>query len=266
MNILSVIAASRRRFDADTVAFSSASGATDLSGIDAIARYMRSEGLRSNYRLYPKRSAQNAGSGSTVYGIGELTANNMTLVGSPTWGSGGIAMNTTTQYAHIADFLDNDTVTCFIRRSGAVGSAISFMASQWDFSGNERSWAVVSGGSGDATKFRLQRSLDGETVNAENYETATGKITTSSTCYVGQWIAGGGRSAWINKTSQSLTLQSGSAQTARLDSPDSILINAAGVVGSVAALAGGTYTAFCVVRGTITTTQRETLTDLINAL
>jgi hypothetical protein len=251
--------------DPDVAAFVAASGAIDTTGINGLATYLKAEGLWNNARFYPMKSAQNAGSGSTVFGLGGTTPNNMTLVNSPTWGASGIAMNSTTQYGHISDFLDADTITVFVRRSGTVGAAITYMVSQWDFAGNERSWAVVSGGSGDASKFRLQRSSDGGSANAENYETATGKVTTTDTCYVGQWINGGTRAAWINKTSGALTLQAGSAQTSRINSPDSILINAAGVVGSVAALSGGTYLNLCVVRGTLTDAQREAVTDLINA-
>ena len=251
--------------DPDTAAFRDASGATQLSGIDAIAKYMRAEGLRNNYRLYPKKSAQNAGSGSTVFGIGGLTANNMTLANSPTWGSSGIAFNTTNQFAHISDFLDAETITVICRRSGTLGAGGTWMFGQWDFAANHRSFGLLASGSTISAGV-INRSSDGGSTNSESYATPSGYLQTADASYVTQWTAGGGRSAWGNKILQSLSLTSGTAQTNRFNSAASIMLNAVGTPASAAGFMGGTYTAFCVVRGTLTTTQRETLTDLVNAL
>ena len=254
--------------DPSISAFAAASGATDLTALNNLAKYLRSQSLLSSVRCFPFKSAQNAGSGSTVYGWGDLTANNCTLVNSPTWGAGGVDFAAASnQYAHASDFLDEQTITVFIRKSGTVGAAITYLASQWDFAANERAWALVSGGStADASKLRIQRSSDGSSTNSESLESPTGQVTTSDKCYVGQWIDGGSSAAWVNKTSQSLTLVSGSAQTTQFNSADSVLINATGVVGGVAALSDGTYTTAMFVRGSLTTLQRETITDLINAL
>src|SRR6056297_2999065 len=64
-------------------AFAAESGATDLTGLNTLTRYLKQEGLYDNFVIYPMKSAQNAGSGATVYGLGGLNTNDMTLVNSP---------------------------------------------------------------------------------------------------------------------------------------------------------------------------------------
>jgi hypothetical protein len=250
--------------DADIIAFRAASGATDTTVSAQLTAYLKAQNLWNNTRFYPLKSSQNAGSGSTAYGLGGLTGNNCTLVNSPTWDTSGIVMNATTQYGHISDFLDAETLTVFIRRSGGVGTSLVYFASQWDFAAGERSWALCGTTLLRQHLLRLLRSADGGTTNTETY--GTPEVASTDGTYVAQWTSGSGRAAWRDKTSLALTLIAGTAQTARFNSADSILINAAGAVGGVAALAGGTYTAALFIRGSLTTPQREAITDLVNAL
>ena len=92
----------RPLLDADVKAFKEESGATSVGGLNNLVRYLKSESLYDNFVIYPMKSAQNAGSGSTVYGLGGLTSNNMTLVNSPTWGSGGVTFaSASSQYGNI---------------------------------------------------------------------------------------------------------------------------------------------------------------------
>lgn len=79
--------------DPATVAFRAASGATDTAVIDQIAKYLKSQSLWDHCRLFPFKSAQNAGAGSTVYGIGGWTSNNIQTFGGPNWGSSGLAFD-----------------------------------------------------------------------------------------------------------------------------------------------------------------------------
>lgn len=52
----------------------------------------------SNVRIYNQNFGQNAGTGSVVYTSGGWSPDNHNLIGSPTWGAGGINYNGTTQY------------------------------------------------------------------------------------------------------------------------------------------------------------------------
>jgi hypothetical protein len=106
-------------------------------------------------------------------------------------------------------------------------------------------------------KMELRRSSDGSVVNLENYAPAAATLDTSDTCHVAQWQDGGGRSLWSNKSSLALSKIGGIALTSRYNT--SVDINhCKGMDATAHALAFLT--------GTVTTTQRETITDLINAL
>jgi len=112
----------RKSLDADVLAFAAASGATDLAALDALTRYVKAEELWDNFRAYPMKSTQNAGSGATVYGLGGLTANNMTLVNAPSWGAGGINFAGTTQYGNTAHIPASPDVTVFTRANSLWGA------------------------------------------------------------------------------------------------------------------------------------------------
>jgi hypothetical protein len=250
-----------------TAAYATATGATDLAAVDALMRYCRTESLLNNIRLYALKSAQNAGTGSTVFGIGGLTANNMTLVGSPSWGAGGIAFNGSTQAGTIVDFLGSETLTVWSRLSHNP-AAVAGIVGQYDTGANQRSWRFYTrldlGG-----VYGQDRSSDGTvtTENIETYRSDAAKLSGTERVYVNQWVSGGGRSFWINKTSENLTLLSGTAQTARFNSPAVIHIAATLSNGVFANFMPMTANSFFFLAGpSPTTTQRETLTDLINAL
>jgi hypothetical protein len=82
---------------------------------------------------------------------------------------------------------------------------------------------------------------------------------------VAQWIDGGGRSIWHNKTAQTLSLFSGTAQTSRHDETVDVLLGAVDSASPGNHLAG-TVTAVAIIKNALTTTQRETITDYINLL
>ena len=91
------------------------SGAKDVRGIDAIMRYARPQGLIPSLRLYTFKAAQNAGTGSAIYGVGSLTAVNGSIYGGAPWEAGGIPLNGSTQGITWTDFLSAATLTTFIR-------------------------------------------------------------------------------------------------------------------------------------------------------
>ena len=238
-------------------------GARDTAILNELVRYSRGQGLLSNLRLYPMLPRTNYGTGATVAGIGGLTANNMTLINGPTWGAGGLAfVAASSQYGSIADFLGSETLTV-IHRATAAGTATGALVAQWDEAANKRSWILLESYL-KANTVMLGRSSTGTAAAGtfEFYEAPTGGFPTTDTAFVMQWTAGGGRSYWEGKTSRTLTLGAGAAQTARLNSDGAITISSAAdtVYASQTALA----TAF--LTGSVTTPQRETLTDMINAL
>jgi hypothetical protein len=269
--LLPTIAQSRKQFLPETFAFAAASGATDLQPLDNLFRYVIGESLWNNFRIYPKKSAQNAGSGSTVYGAGGLTSNNGTLIGSPTWGAGGISYNGSNQCARISDFLSAATLTVWTRlaqgNTGLTGGQTYF--SQSDTGGDQRSIIFQQRGSGLGNVTLVNRNSTGANLAAvlENYDTASNVSSTADRSYVVQWVNGGGRGLWINNTAESISRTSGTDQTARLDTSVDVLLAAQLLSGSPASFLQATYTAAAFLEGvTPTTTQRETITDLINAL
>jgi hypothetical protein len=226
--------------------------------------------------LYPQKSSQNYGTGSTVEGIGSLTANNGTLVGSPSWGADGITFNTSTQLMRIADFLGTATLTVWVRRNGSLNNGgVAF--GQWDGTPNQRSLlllestAAVGGNNSQA----MLRSADGTSNNAvpglESFRTGVNNSwPTTDATQVAQWVDGGARFLWVNNTSTAITTATGgtSAQTQRFNSSSDITQNANLNNNLPTSFLGGEYTALAFLEGstTPTTTQRETITDLINAL
>jgi hypothetical protein len=247
--------------DTDVLAFAAASGAVsipDLLKIEDLVAYLKAQSLWDYARFYPMKSAQNAGSGSTVYGLGGLTSNNMTLVNSPTWGSDGVTFaSASSQYGTISDFMGGGTVSMWW--SGAWDSGSSAIG-QYDYGLSQRSTqlAIESGNA------RLVRSLDGGAVNIEQYIGTTsisGNVTLSA-----EWIDGGGRSCWIEKAPETLSISAGSSQTGRFNTSVNATLMCNLNSNSPANFSSGTAVFAGFIETALTTTQRETITDLINAL
>ena len=74
----------------ETLAYAAASGATDLVPLNNLFGAVISESLWSNARILPLKSNESAGAGTTIYGAGNLTANNMIADASPDWRIGGM--------------------------------------------------------------------------------------------------------------------------------------------------------------------------------
>jgi hypothetical protein len=243
-------------YDSDVAAFQKASGATQVGPILALVDYLKAQNLWSASRFYPMKSAQNAGSGSTVYGLGGLTANNMTLGNSPTWGSDGVTFaSASSQHGTISDFLSDGTISFWLR-AAITETNLGVLLAQFDGPGNDRSVQIFTSSS---QTLNVSRSLNG--IVSETYE--DGSTPSQDTTISAEWLDGGGRTLWKQKDPQSLSLVGGSVQTSRRNStaPISVMGHPAGAnpTSGTVALAG-------VIETALTTTQRETITDLINAL
>jgi hypothetical protein len=240
-------------------------GRTEARKVDEINQFLLDESLYATSRFYVAIAGYNVGSGSTLVGGGGLTAHNFTLVNGPPWQDAGIQFaKTSSQFAEANDFLGGGTLTCFTRMT-AANQADAAWAGQNLTTGDKRSWIFRSLGS--ATQgVSLQRSSDGSAgTSAETYNNDTDVYGNTDRCFSYQWIDGGGRNLWQNKTPISLSLFVGSPQTSRFDTDCKLTIAASNEGASL--FANMLLHAQMYIEGpTPTTEQRETLTDLINAL
>lgn len=94
-------------FDPDALAYFTTAGITDNTAktqIDDFVVGIKNLGLWSSMVSWPLRSTQNAGTGTTAYSLGGLGAYNGTLVGSPSWGTEGIALSSLTSISASAPY------------------------------------------------------------------------------------------------------------------------------------------------------------------
>jgi len=258
-------------FLAETLAYAAASGATDLVPLNNLFGYIIGESLWNNFRIYPQKGAQNANAGSTVYGAGALTSSNGTLIGSPTWGADGITYNGTSQAMRISKFITQPaSVTVWTRQSiiSLPGAATNALVSHNQFTNFLRSILLSARADLSGNPYSVTRSSDGSPINIETYIETTATHSTSSTTIVAQWTNGGGRAIWNNNGSSALTILNGTPQTSAFDTSVDVVIAATLGTGNVLQQfinAQFAATAF-LVGVNPTTTQRETITNLINAL
>ena len=267
--------------DSDVLAFAAASGAKsipDLNKIEDLVTYLKAQGLWNYARFYPMKSAQNAGTGSTVYGLGGLTSNNMTLVNSPTWGSGGVTFDGSTQYgtASIAAVLAANELL-YIRRNIASQESLADTTRVAPYSLGDVS---VNGMNGcGATALTA-----GEKITWAFANTIGGGPRFGSSLFT--WEAsedfivahqmGDSQKVWKNKVEQTMDKVNG--MTAATDcGPTDLGLNDSTYVEGGAKVSGTivgsgypqtVIVASLIIAGSVqpTTTQRETITDLINAL
>jgi hypothetical protein len=237
-------------------------GATNTLTLDRLTRYISDEGLWDNFALYSMTDGTNYGSGSSVKVLGGLTSNDMTLVNGPTWGASGIAFaSSSSQHGSISDPISSGTITVFHRATLAELSNFSAVFSQWEPSSNERSFMYYK--STVADEMFTIISEDGEVFGRYSGGDQSAGIDIS---HVVQYGSDGDISYYLNKSLQSMSLQFGSAQTSRYDSATNFLLNALQSSGTPLSFADQTVHALAFITGTVTTAQRETITDMINEL
>jgi hypothetical protein len=257
-------------YDSDVAAFQKASGAAQVGPLLALVDYLKSQSLWDYARFYPMKSAQNAGSGSTVYGLGGLTSNNMTLVNSPTWGSDGVTFNGSTQYGNCGRLFNGGNITAFTSvRYLSEPAATATIFGQYSSSINERSFAAGVAGAEAGDPLRLYRFSTGPASPFE-IKDALGVPypSTSQKTIVAQW-AGANVGFWIDNESKALTLAAGTQLSSAYNANQPVFFGASNDNGSGGLHANIESSAFLFLTGTGTAptdTQRETITDLINAL
>jgi hypothetical protein len=255
--------------DADILAFAATTGATDLGGLSKLATYLKAQGIWANSICFPMRSTQNFPSGSTVKSFGGFAGGDMTLYNSPTWTVAGIQLNGTTQYGLTGDVVNGGTLNVFSRNFISVsspGSGTRAILSQY---GGSADRGFNLGYSYDAsTGTRMFRSSDGSGAAQEAYQTGTNSIGGLDACLSAEWVDGGGRSLRINKSDTTLSIfGTTSAQTSMYNSSLQMCFGA--IFAPPSTLSGHnslTGIAQLIVRSSLTTVQRDAITDLINAL
>jgi hypothetical protein len=260
MNLSAIIAARHRvaGLDSDVQAFETESGATDLTGLNNLVVYLKGEGLYSNFVIYPMKSAQNAGSGSTVYSLGGLTANDMTLGNSPSWSANGLVFNGTNQDGTVSDFLASGETTFFARMNTwtpSTTTTIVALISHWDAPTSQRS--TIFGGRSSAEAFFSSKDGIGNT-----FANATPAVSYAvDRTYVGNWSGSINKnSIWRDKT---FVTDQFAFSTLHNSTADISIMRLNGSSN----YATGTMKVAAMVEGvTLTTTQREAITDYINAL
>ena len=255
--------------DPDVAAFRAASGATNLTGLNRLAVYLKGQSLWDYGRFYPMKSSQNAGSGSTVYGLGGLTSNNMTLVNSPTWGSNGVTFNGSTQYGNVGNIWNGGNFFASIRASlltFPITNSQSTFLGYYNGPDNEREFNAgfllnvqTFATSDDGTGARAWGIKDvAENSTAE--ELAYGyQADSNGSIFLYKNKAASATTAWFGTPRSSLTSHTGDVFFCGLNS---------GTGGMITPMNAETSCLF-VTQGTpspLTTAQRETITDLINAL
>jgi hypothetical protein len=247
------------------------SGAKNTYWIDQLVKYVKAQGLWDAFRLYPFENRTNAGTGATAYGLGGLTSNEMTLTNGPTWGASGLAFASgSSQYGEIVipGFYSITELTVFVRTSPVNASVADTSNSTVIYSGifSDAWW------SGSATGL-----TSGETISA-GVNNANRRVGSSLLT----WSAGEdhtyvynahstGANWWKNKSSIATDK---TANVGDMSPSSATYATDEKVVFSAGRSNATTYALFCdqtshalaFLTGTVTTTQRETITDFINAL
>jgi hypothetical protein len=189
-------------------AFKATTGATDVSGTNAVIAYARTQGLQNNVRLFPMRDETNYGSGSIVAGVGGRTTNDMTLVNGPTWDADGIELDGSSQYGTVTipDVKDSDYLYVFTRHKPFNASTPDgSILPRWSFGSSNANRLASTGGT---------ISLSGETwalIHQSTPRLGSNSITWSSdedfvetTCN-----SVGGTRLWKNQSEITINLSSG---------------------------------------------------------
>ena len=258
--------------DRATQEFRFRSGAKNTYWIDQLVKYVKAQGLWSAFRLYHMQNRTNAGTGSVCYGLGGLTSNEMQFINGVGWTENGATFESaSSQYGSI-DFTGFGSITDLhiIFRSSPVNSSASDTGNAPNVFYGLTGDGVFTGGSTGATS--------GETLSSGLTGPATRRYGSSSfTWSAGEDVAfvsiltTSGGQMWKNKTSVTLDKTSNagdvspSASTWATD--DIVTINAGrNTLSSTVTHTNQTAHALAFLTGAVTTTQRETITDLINAL
>ncbi len=258
--------------DADVAAFATASGATDLTVLNQLAVYLKSQSLWTHCRIFPFKSAQNKGSGTTVYGLGGWTSNHITTVGGPTWGSSGMAFDAVDDRGTVSLTGIESTSELFtFDRQKPGGSSLADTRRTSPMSLGDASTGWI--GTGIASGF-----IAGETVaiglydNSANRRLGTSGIawTAGADLQLVTRFAASGSGLWKSKVAATMSLSSGTNnyQPSQAGWTTNSLWNVGASLssGSYVDFTATTRVALLLCKTALTTQQREAITDYLDAL
>jgi len=140
-------------FDADAAAYFDRAGVTDATAkiqLNAFVKGLKSLGVWNSSVIWPMRSAQNKGSGTTLYtlgGLGTVGQYNGTLVNGPTWNADGIYFDGSNDRVTLPNgsFGTGNTATSIISflKSESIASRQVFL-SQGDNNSATDAYALLS--------------------------------------------------------------------------------------------------------------------------
>lgn len=259
--------------DADVSAFVATTGATDTATIDALARYLKAQSLWTSCRFFPFKSAQNKGSGTTVYGLGGWTSNNIALVNGPAWGANGVAFDATDDRGTWnGTGIEGLSELYLFDRQSPTGASLA----------DNTRWSAASFGDNATNKFLTfgfaTGLLTGETTVIASFNAVTNiRMGTSQAWSAGastQFVyraAQTGSDIWLSKAATTKVTPAGTPQDYRPSavtwSTDSILNIGAQKNGAAYSIsAATTRVALLACKTSLTQAQRETITDYLDAL
>jgi hypothetical protein len=248
------------------------SGAKNTYWIDQLVKYVKAQGLWDAFRLYPMQYRTNAQTGSVCYGLGGLTTNEMQFINGVGWTENGATFaSASSQYAvmsgNLPAYRASDGVTFFARFAKTTESNSDTFSST-----NPESLASITtaGSNSLLDAGSVLRILGGRLDHLSRNSADTAYLDTRATnhnidtqdvCAVVVYDSGGGN-LYLDKTEVTYTSQD-AGTTKQVTGPLAIGTQN---VESPARFFDGTYKAFGMLTVAITDTQRETITDLINAL
>lgn len=185
--------------------FAKRSGATKLSVIDRVIKYVDANLDINRFTLTPATVGTNAYQGATLYNIGGLHVDDYTIFNGAPWSESdnGIVLDGATQALSMPDCLVAGTTPMVVwQRQNLHPDMGVFLWAQYDTTGNNRSFAVVPESSNSV--FDVRVGEDG-TSNRVNIAEADSPPPLGDLSFIAQIEANMTRRAWWNRSEVSLT-------------------------------------------------------------
>lgn len=256
--------------DPDVDTFMSSSGASDVAVLNALSKYLKSQSLWEHFGIFPFASDQNFPGGTLLLGLGGITGLGLaTLVGAPPRSTYGIDLTSGGFSVCSISGFENWTEGCIGMRFKPADAATANLHSKyrwWFGDAILNRYLATTSGTG---------SLSGETFAALQHDGATGASgSTTADWAIGEdmqevTVFGVAPVVYKNKTPYVFDLPSGKQFTpAAIGYSGSSNIYLSAQYGNPSGTAQNTGTFNCIwfCSTTLTDSQREVITDLINLL
>jgi hypothetical protein len=126
---------------------------TDVNDVDNFIKGLKQLNLWQNIVCWPMRSIHNIGTGSTLLGLGGYINFSGTLINSPSWGTNGITMiSSSSQYITMGGAAPT------IITQEVIAMIVFSTNSTANFSGYPRAWGRSLGGGGQVHNYQFQQN------------------------------------------------------------------------------------------------------------